>query len=146
MTAPEYQPNTVVLSALLLIGLALGGSMFYVLVFPAKPKPIVCNPPIVICIDIPNGVSSDSTLNFLPSNQSIAVNGYIQWTNRDDSPHTATSLPAASSVPSGATKVDSGEIDFGNTFAVQLTVPGKYSYHCIFHPNWMRGTIIVTAS
>ena len=144
MVAPEYQPNTVVLSALLLISLALGGSMFYVLVFPTKPKPISCA--TATCIDIPTGVSSDSTLNFLPSNQSIVAGSFVQWKNRDDSPHTVTSLATANSIPSGATKFDSGEVDNGNTFFVQLSVPGKYSYHCIFHPNWMKGTIVVTSS
>jgi plastocyanin len=144
MTAPEYQPNTVVLSALLLIGLALGSSMFYVLVFPTRPKPISCS--TATCIDIPNGVSSDSTLNFLPSNITIVAGSFVQWRNRDDSPHTATTLATANSVPSGATKFDSGEVDNGNTFFVQLSVAGTYSYHCIFHPNWMRGTIIVTTS
>ena len=141
MVAPEYQQNTVVLTALLLISIALGASMSYVLVFPAKPKPISCS--TATCIDIPNGVSSDSTLNFLPSNITIAAGGFVEWKNRDDSPHTATSLATANSVPSGATRFDSGEVDNGNTFFVQLNVPGKYSYHCIFHPNWMRGTIIV---
>jgi plastocyanin len=144
VAAPEYQQNNVVLSALLLISLALGASMFYVLVFPARPKPISCS--TATCIDIPTGVSSDSTLNFLPSNITIVAGGFVEWKNRDDSPHTATTLASANSVPSGATKFDSGEVDNGNTFFVQLSVPGRYSYHCIFHPNWMKGTIIVTSS
>ena len=143
-TAPEYQQNTVVMSALLLISITLGASMFYVLVFPARPKPISCS--TATCIDIPTGVSSDSTLNFLPSTTRIVAGGFVEWKNRDDSPHTATSLATAGSVPSGATKFDSGEVDNGNTFFVQLNVPGNYSYHCIFHPNWMKGTIIVTSS
>jgi len=144
VAALEYQQNNVVLSALLLISLALGASMFYVLVFPARPKPISCS--TATCIDIPTGVSSDSTLNFLPSNITVLAGSLVQWRNRDDSPHTATSLATAGSIPSGATKFDSGEVDNGNTFFVQLNVPGKYSYHCIFHPNWMKGTIIVTRS
>ena len=135
-----YQPDTVVLAALLLIGLALGGSMFYVLVFPPKPKPIVCPSPTATCVDIPHGVSIDSSLNFLSSNITISSGTFVQWKNHDDSPHTVT----ATSVPSGATKFDSGELDSGNTFFVQLTVPGVYSYRCNFHPLWMRGTIIVT--
>ena len=140
-TAPEYQQNTVVMSALLLISITLGASMFYVLVFPARPKPISCS--TATCIDIPTGVSSDSTLNFLPSNTTIVAGGFVEWKNRDDAPHTATSLATANSVPSGATKFDSGEVDNGDTFFVQFNVPGKYSYHCIFHHNWMKGTIIV---
>ncbi len=129
-----------VLSALLLIGLALGGSMFYVLVFPAKPKPIVCPSPTATCVDIPPGVSIDSHLNFLSSNVTIRAGTFVQWKNHDDSPHTVT----ATLVPAGATKFDSGELDSGNTFFVQLTTPGVYKYHCNFHPVWMRGEIIVT--
>jgi len=140
LAASSYEPNTVVLSALLLVGLVLAGSMFYVLVFPAKPKPIVCPSPTATCVDIPFGVSIDSHLNFLSSNVNIKVGTFVQWKNHDDSPHTVT----ATLVPSGATKFDSGELDSGNTFFVQLTTPGLYTYHCNFHPLWMRGFINVT--
>jgi len=140
LTTSSYQPDTVVLSALLLVGLVLGGSMFYALVFPAKPKPIVCPSPTATCIDIPFGVSFDSSKNFLSSNVTIKAGTFVQWKNHDESPHTAT----ATLVPAGATKFDSGELDSGNTFFVQLTAPGVYAYHCNFHPMWMRGVIIVT--
>ncbi len=113
LASSAYQPDMAVLSALLLIGLALGGSMFYVLVFPV--------------------------LNFHLSNVTIKPGDFVQWKNLDDSPHTAT----ATSVPPGATKFDSGELDSGNTFFVQLTTPGVYKYHCNFHPLWMRAEIIV---
>ena len=138
MTTSTYQPDTVVLSALLLVGLVLGGSMFYVLVFPAKPKPISCS--TATCIDIPSGVSIDSHFNFAPFNVTIKLGTFVQWKNHDDSPHTVT----ATVIPSGATKFDSGELDSGNTFFVQLTTPGVYKYHCIFHPLWMKGEIVVT--
>jgi Copper binding proteins, plastocyanin/azurin family len=138
MTAPEYKPDTAVLSALLLIGLVLGASMFYVLVFPPKPKPISCPP--ATCIEIPSGVSTDSSLNFVSSNVTITAGSFVQWKNRDDSPHTVTSTAS----PSGVTKFDSGELDGGNVFFTQLTGPGVYQYHCIFHPLWMKGTIVVT--
>ena len=141
MTTSTYQPDTVVLSALLLVGLVLGGSMFYVLVFPAKPKPIVCPSPTAKCVDIPPDVSIDSHLNFISSNVTIKAGDFVQWKNRDDSPHTVT----ATVVPSGAAKFNSGELDSGNTFFVQLTTPGVYKYHCIFHPLWMRGEIVVIA-
>jgi plastocyanin len=140
MTAPEYQPDTAVLVALGLIGLVLAGSMFYVLVFPAKPKPISCSNSNVTCITIPFGISVDSTLNFISSNVTIRAGNIVEWKNLDEAPHTVT----ATSVPNGATKFDSGELDSGNTFYVQLTAPGAYDYHCMFHPLWMRGTIIVT--
>jgi len=139
LASSAYQPDTAVLSALLLIGLALGGSMFYVLVFPAKPKPIVCPSPTATCVNIPFGVSVSGLLNFQLSNVTIKPGDFVQWKNLDDSPHTAT----ATSVPPGATKFDSGELDSGNTFFVQLTTPGVYKYHCNFHPLWMRAEIIV---
>jgi len=140
LTTSSYQPDTVVLSALLLVGLVLGGSMFYVLVFPAKPKPIVCPSPTAKCVDIPPDVSIDSHLNFISSNVTIKAGDFVQWKNRDDSPHTVT----ATVVPSGAARFDSGELDSGNTFFVKLTTHGAYKYHCIFHPLWMRGEIVVT--
>jgi len=140
LTTTSYQPDTVVLSALLLVGLVLGGSMFYVLVFPAKPKPIVCPSPTATCVDIPPDVSINSKLNFAPSNVTIKAGTFVQWKNHDDSPHTVT----ATTVPPGAAKFDSGELDSGNTFFVQLTTPGVYKYHCIFHPLWMKGEIVVT--
>src|SRR5438132_11493418 len=118
MTAPEYQQNTIVLSALLLITIALGASMSYVLVFPARPKPISCS--TATCIDIPTGVSSDSTLNFLPSNITIVAGGFVEWKNRDDSPHTATTLATANSAPTGAATFDPGEADNRKAFFVQL--------------------------
>jgi len=140
LTTSSYQPDTVVLSALLLVGLVLGGSMFYVLVFPAKPKPIVCPSLTAACVDIPSGASIDSAKNFLPFNVTVHLGWFVQWKNKDDSPHTVT----ATLIPSGATKFDSGELDSGNTFFVQFTTLGVYKYHCNFHPLWMRGEIVVT--
>ena len=138
MAASPYQPDTAILRALLLIGLALGGSMFYVLVFPAKPKPISCPP--ATCIDIPLGVSSNGLLNFAPFNVTrLKAGSSVQWKNHDEAPHTATATQA----PPGAAKFDSGELDSGNTFFVQLNTPGVYLYHCAFH-RWMKGAVTVT--
>src|SRR2546428_13750958 len=81
-----YQPDTVVLSALLLVGLVLGGSMFYVLVFPAKPKPIVCPSPTATFVNIPFGVSIDTHLNFASPNVKIKGGNFVQMTNPDESP------------------------------------------------------------
>jgi plastocyanin len=137
MTAPEYQPDTTVLVALGLIGLVLIGSMFYVLVFPTRPTIVHAN----YTITIPANVSVDSSLNFDPFNLTIKVGQSVQWVNKDSVPHSSTAL----SVPTGATKWDSGELDGGDTFTVTFTVVGTYQYHCIFHPLWMRGTIVVTS-
>src|SRR5207249_12327681 len=115
-----------VLSALLLIGLALGGSMFYVLVFPAKPKPIVCPSPTATCVNIPFGVSVSGSLNFQLSNVTIKPGDFVQRQNLDDSPHTATATP----VPAGATKFDSEDVECGNICLLQHAIPGAVEYHC----------------
>src|SRR3989454_7612425 len=80
------RPDTVVLPALLLVGLVLGGSMFYVLVFPAKPKPIVCPSPTATCIDIPFGVSFDSSKNFVLSNVTITAGTFFPLKKQKKAP------------------------------------------------------------
>src|SRR2546426_5984677 len=104
--------------------------MFYVLVFPAKPKPIVCPSPTATCIDIPFGVSFDSSKNFVLSNVTIAAGTFFQLKKQDETPHTPPPPPP----PPRATQFDSGEIDSGKNFFLQPTTPGLYTYHCNFHP------------
>lgn len=129
-----YQGGTV-LVALALIGLALASGMFIVIVFPAKLKA-----PPGVAVTMPNGVSQDTTLNFRPGSVTIHVNDRVVWTNKDDVPHTST----ATSWPMGAVKWDSSEMNNGDSFGQPFTVLGTYTYHCIYHPGWMIGTIIVS--
>jgi len=84
----------------------------------------------------------DTSLGFSPSvvKVMIGVNNTIEWVNEDSVPHTATST----SVPSGASPFDSGELNPGATFTVTLTVPGTYAYHCTYH-SWMIGEIEVVS-
>lgn len=92
-------------------------------------------------VAIPNGIGSNQALNFNPKTITVVVgvNNTIQWTNQDSAAHTVTST----SVPSGASSFDSGNLNAGATFTVTLTTPGTYQYHCTIHPAWMTGTIIV---
>ncbi|MDA4123762.1 MAG: cupredoxin domain-containing protein, partial [Thaumarchaeota archaeon] len=72
----------------------------------------------------------------------IGVNNTVTWTNDDGSVHhTVTST----SVPSGATGFNSGDMAGGATFTYTFTVPGTYQYDCVYHP-WMTGTITVVAA
>jgi len=52
--------------------------------------------------------------------------------------HTVTSK----TVPTGASSFNSGEMLPGATFTYTFTVPGTYSYYCIYH-SWMTGTVTV---
>jgi plastocyanin len=68
----------------------------------------------------------------------IGVNNTVTWSNDDTSSHTVSS----SSVPSGASPFDSGNMSPGATFNYKFTVPGTYQYKCNYH-SWMTGTITV---
>jgi plastocyanin len=96
--------------------------------------------PETVQVSIPKGVSTSQSLDFLPANITlvIGVNNTVTWTNNDAAPHTVT----ATSVPSGAAKFSSGNLNGGAVFTYTFTMPGTYSYDCTYH-YWMRGTITV---
>ncbi len=92
-------------------------------------------------VDIPSGTGSNTALNFSPHTITvvIGVNNTIEFLNQDSVTHTVTST----SVPSGATSFDSGNLNAGTSFTVTLTTSGVYQYHCTIHPSYMIGTITV---
>lgn len=108
---------------------------------PSGPPPGSNIKPVSVVM--PNGISVNSKLNFQPSTivVVIGVNNTVVWTNSDSADHSVTFL----SVPSGvsAASISNADVPPGTTFSVTFTVPGTYSYHCTFHPLWMRGTVIV---
>jgi len=69
-----------------------------------------------------------------PSTATVAVNGFITWTNNDGTAHTVTfdSGPNCGNVRAS-----------GGSETVQFTVPGSYPYHCNIHPD-MTGTVEVS--
>jgi plastocyanin len=70
----------------------------------------------------------------------IGVNASIKWTNDDTAPHTVSST----TVPSGAAAFNSGNMNAGQTFTYNFTMPGTYDYNCQYH-SWMVGTVVVVA-
>jgi plastocyanin len=90
-------------------------------------------------VSIPNGVGKSQGLNYAPTSVNVAKGGKVIWTNNDPVPHTVTST----SVPSGASSFDSGNMNANATYTVTFTVDGTYQYKCSYHP-WMHGTVIVT--
>jgi amicyanin len=90
-------------------------------------------------VSIPNGVGNSQGLNYAPASVNVAKGGKVTWTNNDPVPHTVTST----SVPSGASNFDSGNMNANATYTVTFTVDGTYQYKCSYHP-WMHGTVIVT--
>jgi amicyanin len=92
-----------------------------------------------VSVSIPNGVGSTQGLNYAPVNVTVAKGGTVTWTNNDPVPHTVTST----SVPSGASSFDSGNMNQNAVYTVTFTVDGTYQYKCTYHP-WMHGTVTVT--
>jgi plastocyanin len=90
-------------------------------------------------VSMPNGIGNSQGLNYAPASVTVAKGGKVTWTNNDPVPHTVTST----SVPSGASSFDSGNMNANATYTVTFTVDGTYLYLCSYHP-WMHGTILVT--
>jgi amicyanin len=90
-------------------------------------------------VSLPNGVGNSQGLNYAPASVTVAKGGKVTWTNNDPVPHTVTST----SVPSGASSFDSGNMNANATYTVTFTVDGTYQYKCTYHP-WMHGTVVVT--
>ena len=95
-----------------------------------------------VSVSMPSGVGSSQSLSFEPEviHVVVGVNNTVVWTNADTVPHTVTST----SVPNGAQKFNSGNMNASAVFQYTFTVPGNYTYTCIYH-FWMRGTVVVMA-
>lgn len=70
---------------------------------------------------------------FDPAEISVQPGGEVTWTNDDPAPHTVTARDGS---------FDSGTIEPGQTFAVQVDASGAVTYFCQIHPT-MEGTIRV---
>ena len=79
---------------------------------------------------------------FNPFNRTISSGATVTFTNKESVQHNVTS----NTIPGGATAFSSSTLNLNGTFAVNLTVPGVYNYHCTIHgtpTTGMRGTITV---
>jgi plastocyanin len=75
-----------------------------------------------------------SNFSYRPSHLTVARGTRVTFTNRDRTPHTATSTTTAG--------FDTGTIEPGASRAVTLSKPGTYSYFCQFHA-FMRAVVTV---
>lgn len=69
-----------------------------------------------------------------PASITVPKGTTVSFTNRDSTPHTATSKESG--------LFESGSIDTGKTGKVTLEETGTFAYYCLFHP-FMKGTIVV---
>jgi plastocyanin len=92
-------------------------------------------------IVIPKGIARNQSENYVPANVKVVmgVNNSVTWINQDNlSQHTVVTTV----VPSGGSQVDL-ILGTNETYTVKFTVPGVYHYYCMWHPDWMKGTITV---
>ena len=92
-------------------------------------------------IVIPKGIARNQSENYVPANVKVVVgvNNSVTWINQDNlSQHTVVTTV----VPSGGSQVDL-ILGTNETYTVKFTVPGVYHYFCMWHPDWMKGTITV---
>ncbi|HEY1711551.1 MAG TPA: cupredoxin domain-containing protein [Solirubrobacteraceae bacterium] len=68
-----------------------------------------------------------------PAKITVASRAGITFSNRDQTPHTATGTPNG---------FDTGRIKPGQSKTISVSKPGTYTYYCQFHA-FMHGTIIV---
>ena len=80
----------------------------------------------------PDAASIES-FAFDPPRIEAAAGTEVTWTNRDQTPHTVTADDGA---------FDSGTLEPGDTFSVQVPGNGPVAYGCMIHPE-MTGTIAV---
>ena len=80
-----------------------------------------------------NEVTIDN-FSFIPQTVAVPVGTTVVWVNRDDIPHTVTSVDKKSIV--------SRALDTNEKFAYTFTVTGTNDYYCSVHPH-MKGRIVV---
>lgn len=69
-----------------------------------------------------------------PAAVTVPKGSTVTFTNRDSTPHTATSKESG--------LFESGSLGTGKSSQVVLDESGTFAYYCLFHP-FMKGTIVV---
>jgi plastocyanin len=72
---------------------------------------------------------------FGPRELAVPAGTRVTWVNRDDVPHTVTSIEKPR-------RFNSGTLDTDQEFTHLFTTPGTYEYFCAVHPK-MTGKVIV---
>ena len=77
----------------------------------------------------------------------VSVGDTVVWEYRTGSEgHTVTDCGESCDSPTGTPLWDSGGLSSGQTFSHTFSAPGTYRYYCRFHPDAMRGVIVVEAT
>ena len=135
----EYSPKWVLLG-LLAVGLIVLAGMAVGLGASLQPPLNGGGGPVASgTVVMPNGVGGNTKLNFDPPAITVVIgkNNSVTWHNEDIFTHTVTSTTGA---------FNSGDVKPGASWSYTFSTPGNYSYYCIYHSAWMRGTVVVLSS
>ena len=85
---------------------------------------------------MPLGVGSNTALNFSPSKIVVIIgsNNTVTFSNKDNVKHTVTATDGS---------FNSGDILPGQSWTNTFNTAGTFSFYCIYHSSWMKGTVIV---
>lgn len=81
-------------------------------------------------------VDMPKSYKFSPAVIEVKAGSTVTWTNHDDFPHNVTLL-------TGPDKT-STDVGIGDSVTIQFSQAETVYYHCSFHPQQMRGKVIVT--
>ena len=81
-------------------------------------------------------VDMPKSYKFSPAVIEVKAGTTVTWTNRDDFPHNVTLL-------TGPDKT-SKDVGIGDSASLPFAEAGTIYYNCSFHPQQMRGKVIVT--
>ena len=73
---------------------------------------------------------------FAPPDISVAAGATVTWTNHDNFTHSVAFLD-------GGLPADPRLMKPGETATFTFTTPGTFHYQCSFHPQNMKGTVVV---
>jgi plastocyanin len=79
----------------------------------------------------------DDGLDFEPEVLTVPAGSVVEVRNTSTRAHSVT---ADDDAPAG---FDTGPVPQGDTAELRLDEPGRYPYHCRFHPEVMDGVIVV---
>ena len=132
----SYSPKWILL-ALLAVALVLLVGVATSLAVPLQPPLGGSGAPAGAgTVVMPSGVGSNTRLNFSPAVVTVIIgtNNSVTWANRDTVIHTVTATDGS---------FNSGDIHSGSSWSYTFSTPGNYTYYCIYHSSWMRGTVVV---
>jgi plastocyanin len=137
-TEENQGPPRGLLLGLGLIGLILGGAIAGEFVLKLQPG-LGTNTAAAGSVIMPQGVGSNTALNFSPSTVTLVIglNNTVTFTNNDATTHTVTATDHS---------FDSGDIKAGQSWTNTFSTPGTFSFYCIYHASWMKGTITVKSA